>query len=635
MDTAARRRFLSLRQRQVARQQSDSSDREPLRSPELQERNYAVLHEILEDAAKHKDAPKGSALQLVGDFYASAMDSAQAEALGAKPLDAEMGKIAAIKTTADLEDELARLQTMGVRVPLVIGAGQDAKSSTDVVIQIGQSGLSLPDREYYLKQDDGSKKLRDQYVAHVTKMFCCCESRSTRRASADGAHDRDSALDGLDEPHPAPRPRRHVPQGAVRLALGDGARHSVGSVPDQYGHRRPASGDRRHARFHEGGRRDDDVGLDCRLADVPALALGQRSAEWLSSAFVNEQFDFGGRVLNGTTEMRPRWKRAMQLVDGSVGEALGQLYVAKTFTPEAKARAKKMVDNLRAELRERLSNLEWMSAATRQQAVKKLDAFQVKIGYPDSWRDYSKLTVDRGPVILNALRTRQFEYNRNIAKLGKPVDRTESGMTPPTVNAYYNPRMNEIVFPAGILQPPFFDANADDAVNYGGIGAVIGHEMTHGFDDQGRKFDADGTRPAADDAAKYITRSTMVQKQYDAYVAIDTMHVNGKLTLGENTADLGGLNVAYGALQKALKGKPHDKIDGFTPEQRFFLSFAQIWRNNARPEAVRLRINTDPHSPGQFRCNGPISNMPEFEAAFGLKDSDPMMRPPTDRAKLW
>jgi putative endopeptidase len=279
-----------------------------------------------------------------------------------------------------------------------------------------------------------------------------------------------------------------------------------------------------------------------------------------------------------------------------------------------------------------------MSAPTREQAVRKLDAFQVKIGYPDHWRDYSALTIDRGSLVLNVMRSRQFEFRRVINKLGKPVDRSEWGMTPPTVNAYYNSRMNEIVFPAGILQPPFFDADADDAVNYGGIGAVIGHEMTHGFDDEGSKSDAVGNLAnwwTPEDRKAYDARTKLVEQQFDGYVAIDSMHVNGKLTLGENLADLGGLSIAYGALEKALAGKPHTAIDGFTPEQRFFLSYAQIWRANIRPEALKLSINTNPHAPNNFRCNGPLSNMPEFAQAFGLKDGDPMVRPAALRAKIW
>ena len=607
---------------------------------EVLDRNQQVLHGILEEAAKKTDAPKGSAWQMVGDFYASAMDSAKAEADGTKPLDDEFKRIAAIQTVADLQDEIARAQGMGARVPFALFAGQDAKHSTDVVVNISQAGLSLPDRDYYTKQDDAAKKLRDQYVAHVTKMLTLAGDDATTAATeAQTILGIETQLANAS----LTRVQRRDPEASYHKMTFD----SLGTIT-------PAI---------QWGRIYDGMGI----ADRGPLVLGQpefikqvnammtsvpvadwrvylrwhlldNAAAWLSSAFVDEDFDFGGHILNGTTEKRPRWKRSLQLVDGSIGDALGQLYVEKTFGPEAKARARKMVDNLRAELRDRIQNLEWMSAETKTQALRKLDAFQVKVGYTDKWKDYSTVTIDRGPAILNALRAGQFEYKRNLAKLGKPVDRTEWGMTPPTVNAYYNPRMNEIVFPAGILQPPFFDAQADDAVNYGGIGAVIGHEMTHGFDDQGRKSDADGNlkdwwTPA--DAEKYNVRSKLVETQYDGYVAIDTLHVNGKLTLGENTADLGGLSVAYGALQKALKGKPRTKIDGFTPEQRFFLSFAQIWRNNARPEAVRLRIATDPHSPGMFRCNGPLSNMAEFEAAFGLKDTDPMMRPVDQRAKLW
>jgi putative endopeptidase len=362
------------------------------------------------------------------------------------------------------------------------------------------------------------------------------------------------------------------------------------------------------------------------------------SADYLSSDFVNANFDFYGKTLNGVTELQPRWKRARGIVDGGIGEALGQLYVKKNFTPAAKARALEMIENMRAELKDRIEHLTWMSDETKAQALKKLAAFGVKIGYPDTWRDYSALTIDRGTLLDNVVRAQQFESARNFAKLGKPVDRKEWNMTPPTVNAYYNARRNEIVFPAGILQPPFFDPNADDAVNYGGMGAVIGHEMTHGFDDQGRKSDADGNLKdwwTPEDAKQYTQRATLVQEQFDGYVAVDTMHVNGRLTLGENLADLGGLNVAYGALQRASKGKKAEKIDGLTPEQRFFLSWAQIWRENVRDEALKVQINTDPHAPGHYRVNGPLSNMPEFAAAYGAKDGDKMVRPAAVRAKIW
>jgi len=607
---------------------------------EVQENNYKVLHEILDDASKQTNAPKGSAVQMVGDFYASAMDSARAEADGAKPLDDEMRRIDAMKTNADLLGELAHLQMIGERVPFAMAAIQDAKASTEIAMHFLQGGLGLPDRDYYTKDDDASKKLREQYVAYVTKMFTLLgedNASATAHAATVLAFETKLANASMT------RVQRRDPEASYHKMSLDSLGMLTPAIAWPTMYQAMGIADHRPVIVAQP---DFMKQVDAMIASTPIdewktylrWHVVNGSAELLSSAFVNASFDFRGRVLTGATELRPRWKRSLQVVDGSVGEALGQLYVAKTFGPEAKARARKMVDNLRAELRERLMGLEWMSAATKQQAVRKLDAFTVKIGYPDTWRDYSTLTIDRGPTVLNASRTAEFEFKRNIAKLGKPVDRVEWGMTPPTVNAYYNPRMNEIVFPAGILQPPFFDANADDAVNYGGIGAVIGHEMTHGFDDQGRKSDADGNLKdwwTPEDAEKYKARSMMVEKQYDGYVAIDSMHVNGKLTLGENTADLGGLSIAYGALEKALAGKPHTKIDGFTPEQRFFLSFAQIWRSNIRPEALKLRINTDPHSPGIFRCNGPLSNMAEFEQAFSLKDADPMMRAPADRAKIW
>jgi putative endopeptidase len=607
---------------------------------EVQEANFQVLHVILEEAARRTDAPKGSALQMVGDFYASAMDSARAEADGARPLDDELRRIAAIKTVADLQDEIARVQTMGLRVPFALFAAQDAKQSTQVIVQIVQAGLGMPDRDYYTKQDDASKKLRDQYLAHVTKMLTLLgEDAATAAAHAGTVLAMETRLANAS----LTRVQRRDPEANYHKLPFD----SLAALTPAMSWSRLFDG------LGIAERGSVNVGQPAFLKELDAMMASTAIPDWqtylrwhlvhrtgdlLSAAFVNEDFDFNERILTGATELRPRWKRSLRLVDGSIGEALGQLYVAKTFGPEAKARARQMVDNLRAELRQRLQNLEWMGPETKQQALRKLDAFAVKIGYPDEWRDYRALTIERGALVTNVHRSQQFEHARNIAKLGKPVDRKEWGMTPPTVNAYYSSRLNEIVFPAGILRPPFFDAGADDAVNYGGIGAVIGHEMTHGFDDQGRKSDADGNLKdwwTAEDAAKYKARSAMVEKQFDGYVAIDSLHVNGKLTLGENTADLGGLSIAYGALQKALKGKSRAPIDGFTPEQRFFLSFAQIWRNNIRPEALKLRLNTDPHSPGNFRCIGPLSNMPEFAQAFGLKNGDAMVRPAADRAKIW
>jgi putative endopeptidase len=607
---------------------------------QLRDHNLDVLHQILDATSAKSGLAKGSPEQLSGDLYASAMDSAQAEALGAKPLDDEMGRIKAIASTDALIDEFARLQTLSVRAPFGLGVNQDSKNSTQMMIQLGQSGLGLPDRDYYLKTDEASKKLRDQYVTHVTKTFALLgDSDADAAAHAQTVMTIETRL-------------ANASMTRVQRRDADATYHKM--TIDTLQALTPAMS---WARLYKGMDITDtnpvNVGqpaffteLDKMIGDVP-LADWQTYLRWhvvnstatlLSSKFVDENFDFNGRILSGLKEQRPRWKRSVQLVDGEVGEALGQLYVAKAFTPEAKARAHQMIEDLRAELKSRIDGLTWMSAATKAQAQRKLAAFGVKIGYPDVWRSYSGLAVDRGSLLANVTRTREFEFRRNINKLGKPVDRNEWGMTPPTVNAYYNSRKNEIVFPAGILQPPFFDGKADDAVNYGGIGAVIGHEMTHGFDDQGRKFDADGNLKdwwTADDATQYLKRADMVRKQFDDIVAIDSLHINGKLTLGENLADLGGLNVAYGALQRRLKVKPQGKIDGFTPEQRFFLSWAQIWRENIRPESLKLQINTDPHSPGHYRANEPVSNMPEFAQAFGLKDGAPLVRPAAERAKIW
>jgi putative endopeptidase len=607
---------------------------------ELTEHNIEVLHAVAEAAAKQTRAARGSARQMVGDFYASAMDSAGIDEKGARPLEEELRRIAAIADLDGLKDEIAVLQSAGLRVPFALSAAPDARHSTEVIIQISQSGLGLPDRDYYTKSDEASKKLRDQYVAHVARMFRLLGDEgpaATANAATVLAFETRLARASLT------RVQRRDPEASYHRMSFDSLQIMAPAI----------SWGRLFTSCGIADRGPVNVGQPVFVNEVAAMLIMVPIPDWrtylrwhlihttadlLSAAFVDENFDFNGRILTGATELRPRWKRMIQVIDQNIGEALGQLYVARAFSPEARARAQAMVAGLRAELRERIQHLDWMSPATQQQAIRKLDAFAVKIGYPDAWRDYTGLAIDRGPLVLNVLRARRFEFRRVMGRLGKPVDRKEWNMTPPTVNAYYNPRMNEIVFPAGILQPPFFDPDADDAVNYGGIGSVIGHEMTHGFDDQGRKSDAEGNLTdwwTPDDQARYDERAGRVEQQFSDYVAIDSMHVNGKLTLGENLADLGGLSIAYGALQKALAGKPRPKIDGFTPEQRFFLSYAQVWRQNVRPEALKLRINTDPHSPGNYRCNGPLSNMTEFAQTFGIKDGDPMVRPAAVRAKIW
>ena len=607
---------------------------------EVTERSRRILLELVGEAAKQTAAPKESPAQLVGDFYTSLMDEARAESDGAKPLDEEMKRIAAIANINDLHDAIARLQTLHVDAPFSVYADQDEKQSTEIIVNLGQGGLGLPDRDYYTQTDETSKKLRDQYAAHVAKMF---ELLGDDAKTASGQAAAILAIESQLATASFTKLQRRDPETNYHKMTLDGLAELTPNVS--------------WLRLYEGmgiaDRRAVNVGQPPFFKQVDAMLKSVPIADWksylrwhlihstahlLSSTFVNEDFDFNEKILTGAKEMKPRWKRALRLVDRSIGDAVGQLYVVKNFSPDAKAKAQQLVANLRVELRERIQKLDWMGADTKTQALRKLDAFAVKIGYPDKWRDYTGLVVDRGPAVLNALRIRQFETRRNIKKLGQPVDRTEWHMSAPTVNAYYSQNMNEIVFPAGILQPPFFDANADDAVNYGGIGAVIGHEMSHGFDDKGRKSDADGNLKdwwTAEDAKNYEARSSVVQKQFDGFVALDGLHVNGALTLGENIADLGGIAIAYGALQKALDGKPRSTIDGFTPEQRFFLAFAQVWRQNIRPQALKMRLRLDPHSPGQFRCNGPLSNLNEFMQAFGIKEGEPMMRPAAERVRIW
>jgi predicted metalloendopeptidase len=618
---------------------------------ELAEKNNDALHEIAEKAAggvgpndskKSKTDKTASAdMQKVGDFYASGMNESAVDTAKAKPLEDEFKRIDAIKDRKDAQKEIGRFHSMGVRAFFGFISGQDDKDSTRVIAQAYQGGLGLPDRDYYTKEDDASKKLRDQYVEHVTKMLTL--------AGEPAAQASDDAKKIMALETSLAKPAR------TRVELRDPQKN--------YNKMKPGELQTMMPDFNWA-----DYFKELKLANPGDINVGQPDffkaanevfktvpvddwkpylrwhlvhdmAPMLSSDFVNENFRFFEATLRGTKQIKPRWKRVVTKEDEEVGEALGKLYVAEHFPPEAKARALEMVNNLKEALADRIKTLEWMDQPTKDQALKKLAAFQVKIGYPDKWRDYSALKIDRGPYAQNVLRGDMFEVDRQLKKIGKPVDRTEWGMTPPTVNAYYNPNMNEIVFPAGIMQPPFFDPKADDAVNYGGMGAVIGHEMTHGFDDQGRQYDAVGNLRdwwTPESAKAYLERTKAVVKQYSEYEPLPGLHINGELTQGENIADIGGVKLAYTALQKALAKKgPQPKIDGFTPEQRFFLGFAQIWRNSQRDEDLKLRLNTDPHSPGRFRTIGPLSNFVEFQKAFDIPDGSPMIRPPDQRVNIW
>jgi putative endopeptidase len=608
---------------------------------QLIEQNNDALHTIAENAAKTQADPKTAPdVQKVGDYYGSGMDEATIEAARTKPLDAEFKMIDAVKDRAGLLKEIAHLHTIGVPVFFNFGSGQDSKDSTREIAQAGQGGLGMPDRDYYTKTDEASKKLRDQYVDHITKMLALL-GEPTAKAGEEAK--KILAFETVLAQASRTRVELRDPQKNYNK-MDQKALQAL--TPDwkwadyfkELGLVGANDVNVRQPDFFKAG---NGVFAKTPIDDWKTYLRWQLidgTASELSSDFVNENFNFNETVLHGTKQLKPRWKRVVISTDQALGEALGKLYVAENFPPEAKARALEMINNLKAELAERIKTIEWMDESTRQEALKKLAAFTVKIGYPDKWRDYSTLKIDRGPYVLNAMRAENFEMKRDMNKIGKPVDRTEWGMTPPTVNAYYNPNMNEIVFPAGILQPPFFFATADDAINYGGIGAVIGHEMTHGFDDQGRQYDAVGNLRdwwSPSSKAKFLERSKAIVKQYSEYEPLPGQHINGDLTQGENIADLGGLKIAYAAFKKATAGKPQEKIDGFTPDQRFFLAFAQIWRQKMRDEDLKLRLNTDPHSPAHYRVIGPLSNLPEFQKAFDIPDGSPMVRPADKRVNIW
>lgn len=606
---------------------------------QLQENNQANLRSICERVAA-RTAGATAVEKMVGDFYASGMDEAAINASGVKPLQPELDRLQALKTSGDVLAALARLQSFGIGAGFRFGSSPDLKQSEREMASLGQGGLGLPERGYYFNDDEKSLKIRQHYVAHIANMFVLLgETRdaATVNAQAVLALETKLALKAL-----ARVQLRDPYRSYHKMKLADVAAQYPGVDFTRFLAARGAPAfegiNLAHPEFLKGF---EVVLTTAPVADWQAYLrwhLVRYAAPYLSEPFVKESFAFSGTVLTGVTEMKPRWKRVVSAVDGNIGEALGQLYVAEFFPPAAKARMAKLVEDLRASLRDRLNALDWMDAPTRAKALVKLEAFAVKIGYPDKWRDYSAVKISRDDFLGNVMRADAFEVSRRLARMGKLVDRSEWGMTPPTVNAYYRPTSNEIVFPAGILQPPFFDLKADDAVNYGGIGSVIGHEMTHGFDDSGAKFDAQGnlTNWWTEESAKnFKARTNAIVKQYAAYSPLPGLKLNGELTQGENIADLGGAKIAFGALRRALGDKPREKIDGFTPEQRFFLSWATIWRVNARPEAIRLRVNTDPHSPGEFRANGPLVNLEEFAKAFGIPEGSPMSRPAAERVTIW
>jgi putative endopeptidase len=607
----------------------------------LHQDNTEKLLKLLNEASKASASqPKGSLKQRVGDLYASGMDSLTIEKLGYNPIKPDLQRIDKISSLDGVINEIVSERVNGQASPLFsFGVGADSKHPNVNIVQFGQGGTSLPDRDNYLKNDARTQKIQDAYKQYIIALFTLtgtsketAEKNATTifniektlaKAQLSRVEMRDPnktynkfAVSDFDKTTPHLNWAQLMPQMNVK-----GQDTVLVAQPDFF-------------------KSTDELLAATPVADWKVYLqwnILKNSASGLSSPFVKANFDFSS-ALSGQKVQTPRNERISNLVDGSVGELLGQLYVEKYFSPAAKQYMVNLVNNMKITLGDRIKRLDWMSAETKDRALKKLAAFSVKIGYPDKWQEYKGLEIARNDYAGNLRRISQWRYNFNISQLGKPVDRTRWGMTPPTVNASYSPTVNGITFPAGILQFPFFDFGADDAVNYGGIAAVIGHEMTHGFDDQGRQFDADGSLHdwwTKDDADKFKKRADEVVSQYNGFTVLDTIHVNGKLTLGENLADLGGLNIAYEAFKKTKEGQSNEKIDGFTPDQRFFLSWAQVWRSSQRPETAAQRILTDPHSPEQYRANAPVTNIDAWYNAFNIQPGDKMYKKPEDRTKVW
>jgi putative endopeptidase len=607
--------------------------------PKLRDDNLSALREILDGLTKSSQ-PLDADGRKLRDFYRTAMDEARLEEAGAKPLAGALEQIAKVTKPEELVAEAARMHLAGAPALFRMMVRQDEKQSNVHAVYVYQGGLGLPERDYYLGAGDDSKRIRDEYRKHVAKMLELLGD--SPQAAASGADTVLRIETKLAEASRTPvqlrdREKQYNKLTAAKLAA------LTPQVDWALYFKTAAIAEPADVIV---GQPEFLTRLNELIASVPAADwrtylrwhVVHSMAPYLSSKFENEDFRFESGVLRGIKQMQPRWKRAVTAIDQLMGEALGRLYVEKYFKPAAKERMDELVKNLISAYHDRLRSLDWMGPETKKHAIDKLAAITPKIGYPDKWRDYSALEIGTDSYAENVMRAEAFDIRYRLSKLGKPVDRTEWGMTPPTVNAYYNPTMNEIVFPAGILQPPFFNANADDAVNYGAIGAVIGHEITHGFDDQGSRYDPDGNMRnwwTSEDRARFNAKTDKLVKQYDAQVPLEKLHVNGRLTLGENLADLGGIAIAYAAYQKSLHGQPAPVIDGFTGPQRFFIGFAQVWRGTSRDAEQRLRLRTDPHSPPIVRATVPVSNIQAFYDAFGIKPGDAMYRDPQERVEVW
>ena len=605
----------------------------------LAENNRSILKGILESAAADASAAKGSDTQLIGDFYHSCVAEDAIERAGARPLMPYLREIEKIRTRDDLVREIAKLHNLGIGVAFGFGGGPDLKDSKMNIANAGQGGLSMPNRDYYVDGAPKFRENRDKFREYMQKMFMLL-----------GANEEDARKNAFT----VMRIQTELAYASLRrVELRDPDKRYHKMSVEEASAITPNFSWTEYMALRGAPKVDSlNVGQPDFFKEFNSM-LGKISIEewktylkWmaiddaaplLSKAFRDAKFDFYGRYLQGRKEQQPRWRQCVQATDGNVGEALGQEYVKQAFKPDAKKRMEELIDNLFTAMRNRIDNLEWMSDDTKTQALAKLLSFKRKIGYPDKLRGYKGLEIGRGSYIENSLHSAQFQIKRNLEDIGQPVDPTRWFMTPPTVNAYYSPLQNEIVFPAGILQPPFFNAEADDAVNYGSIGAVIGHEVTHGFDDQGSRFDAEGNLKmwwTPEDRKQFDERAACVVNQFNGYEVQPKLFMDGKLTLGENIADLGGLTISYDAYENSLSqnGRP-DPIDGFTPEQRFFLGWAQVWATKSTQEVERLQVSTDPHALARWRVNGPLSNMPQFARAFGCKSGSPMVR--KDYCQIW
>jgi predicted metalloendopeptidase len=600
---------------------------------QVQDQLKSIVEGLAQSAGGDAEARK------IADLYASYMDEARLETLGAKPLQPEFAAIDALANKRDIPALIAHLNQTGADAPYDFSVAQDARDSTKYAVNIGQSGLSLPDRDYYLKNDPKLVEIRAKYLAHVEKLLGLAGDKDSAKNAA-AILELETAMAQLQWTKVQ---NRDPVKTYNKFAITD-----LGKLTPGYDWRAYVNG----------------IGIDGKVDYViinqPSYftALGKLieatplpvwkayfkwhvlslDAPYLSKAFVDERFAFSGTALRGIPENLPRWKRGMGLIDQSIGEALGKLYVAKYFPPQNKARMQELVHNLIEAYTQDIDTLDWMSPDTKKGAKEKLAKLVQKIGYPNKWRDYSALTIAPDDLLGNVMRANAFEFRRNVDKLGKPIDREEWDMTPQTVNAYYEPEKNEIVFPAAILQPPFFNVKADDAVNYGGIGAVIGHEISHGFDDNGSQYDADGNLHdwfTKEDHAKFSAKTQALVAQYDTYEPVPGFHVNGELTLGENIADNSGVAIAYKAYKLSLAGKPSPTIDGLTGEQRFYLGWVQVWRGKVRESEAIMRVKADPHSPPQVRGTAPIVNQDGFYGAFGVKPGDKMYLPPDKRVAIW